>query len=89
MVDRELNTTEHSRFKSQQKTRPKRIAIGTQLLGGGEESQCGWCVKWEFTPAILMKAFTGTDRVVAKCAFDSMMQLKKIDIAAIEAAIRG
>ena len=57
-------------------------------------SQCGWCqdrwgVKWQFTPAILMKAFTSSNRVAAKRAFDAIMQMKKIDIAAIEAAIRG
>ena len=61
---------------------------------GGEESQCGWCrdrwgVNWQITPAILMTAFTGSDRVAAKRAFDAMMQMKKIDIAAIEAAFRG
>ncbi|MCO8124168.1 VOC family protein [Stieleria sp. TO1_6] len=64
------------------------------LAGGGEESQCGWCkdrwgVNWQITPTVLTKAFTGSDRAVAKRAFDAMMNMKKIDIAAIEAAIRG
>jgi predicted 3-demethylubiquinone-9 3-methyltransferase (glyoxalase superfamily) len=61
---------------------------------GGQESNCGWCrdrwgVHWQITPIVLTKAFTGCDRLVAKRAFDAMMQMKKIDIAAIEAAIRG
>ena len=61
---------------------------------GGQESNCGWCrdrwgVHWQITPSVLTKAFTGSDRIVAKRAFDAMMQMKKIDIAAIEAAIRG
>lgn len=61
---------------------------------GGEESQCGWCrdkwgIHWQITPWILTEAFTGSDRTAAKCAFDAMMTMKKIDIAAIEAAIRG
>jgi 2-polyprenyl-6-hydroxyphenyl methylase/3-demethylubiquinone-9 3-methyltransferase len=64
------------------------------VAGGGEESQCGWCkdkwgVSWQITPLVLTKAFTGRDPAVAKRAFDAMMQMKKIDVAAIEAAIRG
>ncbi len=60
---------------------------------GGEESQCGWCkdrwgINWQITPTILTKAFTGSDRVAAKRAFDEMMTMKKIDIEAIEAAIQ-
>lgn len=61
---------------------------------GGEESQCGWCkdrwgVHWQITPTILTDAFTGSERAAAKRAFDAMMTMKKIDIAAIESAIRG
>jgi 2-polyprenyl-6-hydroxyphenyl methylase/3-demethylubiquinone-9 3-methyltransferase len=62
--------------------------------GGGEESACGWCkdkwgVSWQITPVALMKAITDPDRAAAKRAFDAMMQMRKIDIAAIEAARRG
>lgn len=61
---------------------------------GGEESQCGWCkdkwgVNWQITPIALTKAVTGADRAAAKRAFDAMMTMKKIDIAGIEAAVRG
>ena len=61
---------------------------------GGQESQCGWCkdkwgVSWQITPIALTKAFTSTDRSAAKRAFDAMMAMKKIDIAVIEAAVRG
>ena len=61
---------------------------------GGQESACGWCkdkwgLSWQITPIVLTKAFTDPDRAVAKRAFDAMMQMKKIDIAAIEAALRG
>ena len=42
-----------------------------------------------FTPTALTKAFTGPDRDAAKRAFDAMMTMKKIDVAAIEAAVRG
>ena len=61
---------------------------------GGEESQCGWCkdrwgISWQITPVALTKAFTSPDRAAAKRAFDSMMSMRKIDIAEIEAAFRG
>ena len=61
---------------------------------GGQESACGWCkdkwgVYWQITPIALTKAITDPDPAVAKRAFDAMMQMKKIDIAALEAACRG
>jgi 2-polyprenyl-6-hydroxyphenyl methylase/3-demethylubiquinone-9 3-methyltransferase len=61
---------------------------------GGQESSCGWCkdkwgLSWQITPIALMKAITDPDPAVAKRAFDAMMQMAKIDIAAIEAACRG
>ena len=61
---------------------------------GGEESQCGWCkdkwgVSWQITPVALTDAIAGPDRAAAKRAFDAMMQMKNIDIATIEAAVRG
>jgi 2-polyprenyl-6-hydroxyphenyl methylase/3-demethylubiquinone-9 3-methyltransferase len=61
---------------------------------GGQESACGWCkdrwgLSWQITPRILTEAVTGPDPEVAKRAFDAMMQMKKIDVAAIEAARRG
>ena len=61
---------------------------------GGQESDCGWCkdkwgISWQITPVVLTKAFTNPDRVAAKRAFDAMMTMKKIDIAAIEVAFRG
>ncbi len=61
---------------------------------GGEESQCGWCkdkwgLSWQITPVALSKAVTNPDPAIAKRAFSAMMQMKKIDIATIEAARRG
>lgn len=61
---------------------------------GGQESECGWCkdkwgLSWQITPVVLTQAYTNADRAIAKRAFDAMMTMKKIDIAAIEAAIRG
>lgn len=61
---------------------------------GGQESECGWCkdkwgVSWQITPVVLTRAYTSDDRAAAKRAFEAMMTMRKIDIAAIEAAIRG
>ena len=60
---------------------------------GGKENVCGWCqdkwgVSWQITPRVLLDALAiGGDE--AKRAFDAMMKMKKIDVAAIEAACRG
>lgn len=61
---------------------------------GGQESECGWCedkwgISWQITPTALTKAYTSADRDVAKRAFDAMLTMKKIDVAIIEAAVRG
>ncbi|CAM5185257.1 2-polyprenyl-6-hydroxyphenyl methylase/3-demethylubiquinone-9 3-methyltransferase OS=Castellaniella defragrans OX=75697 GN=HNR28_003498 PE=4 SV=1 [Castellaniella defragrans] len=61
---------------------------------GGQENQCGWCqdrwgVSWQITPVALIRAITHPDQAAAKRAFDAMMEMGKIDIAAIESAFRG
>jgi len=60
---------------------------------GGQESQCGWCkdkwgISWQITPRMLTDAL-GAGGDEAKRAFDAMMEMTKIDVAAIEAARRG
>jgi 2-polyprenyl-6-hydroxyphenyl methylase/3-demethylubiquinone-9 3-methyltransferase len=60
----------------------------------GQESACGWCkdkwgVSWQITPRALMAAVTDPDPAAARRAFEAMMEMKKIDIATIEAAQRG
>ncbi len=60
---------------------------------GGQESECGWCkdrwgVSWQITPRVLIEALAaGGD--VARRAFAAMMTMQKLDVAAIEAAVRG
>ncbi len=61
---------------------------------GGEESACGWCkdkwgLSWQISPIVLTKAVTDPDPGVAGRAFAAMMTMGKIDVAAIEAAVRG
>lgn len=60
---------------------------------GGQESECGWCkdrwgLSWQITPRTLTEAMAAGG-AEAKRAFDAMMTMKKIDVAAIDAARRG
>ena len=64
------------------------------IQNGGQASACGWCkdkwgVSWQITPRVLTQAYTSPDRAAAKRAFTAMMEMSKIDIATIEAALRG
>ena len=60
---------------------------------GGQASACGWCkdkwgISWQITPRVLTEALAvGGDE--ARRAFNAMMEMTKIDVAAIEAARRG
>jgi predicted 3-demethylubiquinone-9 3-methyltransferase (glyoxalase superfamily) len=61
---------------------------------GGQASACGWCkdkwgVSWQISPRVLVDAVTSSDKAAAKRAFEAMMTMTKIDIAAIEAAVKG
>ena len=61
---------------------------------GGEESACGWCkdkwgLSWQITPRALTAAIATPDRAAAKRAFEAMMNMRKIDIATIEAALKA
>ena len=61
---------------------------------GGQASDCGWCkdrwgLSWQITPRALIDALSDPDPAAAQRAFEAMMQMRKIDIAAIEAARRG
>ncbi|WP_343729811.1 VOC family protein [Duganella sp.] len=60
---------------------------------GGVESACGWCkdkwgLSWQITPRVLTDAMKQGGEV-AKRAFTAMMEMRKIDVAKIEAAVRG
>src|SRR4051812_22884108 len=63
------------------------------VSNGGTESECGWCkdkwgLSWQITPRVLTEAMArGGD--VARRAFAAMMEMQKIDVAKIEAAVRG
>ena len=60
---------------------------------GGQESQCGWCkdrwgISWQITPRVLTEALAAGGEEATR-AFAAMMRMKKIDVAAIQAARRG
>lgn len=60
---------------------------------GGQESACGWCkdrwgISWQITPRVLTEALAAGGEE-ARRAFEVMMQMTKIDVAAIEAARRS
>jgi predicted 3-demethylubiquinone-9 3-methyltransferase (glyoxalase superfamily) len=64
------------------------------VSNGGEANVCGWCkdkwgISWQITPRVLSQAIASSDRAAARRAFNAMMQMGKIDVAAIEAAVRG
>ncbi len=61
---------------------------------GGEESMCGWCkdrwgFSWQITPRALLEANNNPDKSAARRAFEAMMTMRKLDIARIEAALKG
>ncbi len=61
---------------------------------GGQESECGWCkdkwgLSWQITPRVLTDALANPDPQVGRRAFEAMMTMRKIDVAKIEAAVRG
>ncbi|MEO0031958.1 MAG: hypothetical protein RIS94_1716 [Pseudomonadota bacterium] len=61
---------------------------------GGQESACGWCkdrwgISWQITPRALTNGMADPDPAVRARVFQAMMTMRKIDIAAIEAARKG
>ena len=82
-------------FQVATKTQEETDRYWNAIVGnGGAESACGWCkdrwgLNWQITPVVLSEAVTDPDRKAAKRAFEAMMTMTKIDIAAIEKAWRG
>lgn len=61
---------------------------------GGTVFACGWCQDrwghfWQITPRVLLDAMASTDQAPARRAFEAMMTMHKIDVAAIKAAVAG
>ena len=61
--------------------------------GGGEESACGWCkdrfgLSWQITPRRLTQLLNEGGEIASR-AFEAMMDMRKIDIAALDRAVEG
>lgn len=61
------------------------------IADGGEESQCGWCkdrfgVSWQVVPRVLNELLDDADDARAQRAWDAMLQMRRIDVAALVAA---
>lgn len=64
------------------------------IAGGGEPSQCGWLkdrfgLSWQIVPALLMTLLHDPDREKSARVMQAMLQMRKIDIAALQQAYRG
>ena len=60
--------------------------------GGGQESACGWLkdkygLSWQVTPTLLLQMISDRNRSKAQRAFDAMLKMRKIDIAALKRAV--
>jgi predicted 3-demethylubiquinone-9 3-methyltransferase (glyoxalase superfamily) len=66
----------------------------SKLSENGQESQCGWLkdkfgLSWQVVPAILPHLLTGDDKAKSERAMAALMQMKKLDIAALQRAHAG
>jgi predicted 3-demethylubiquinone-9 3-methyltransferase (glyoxalase superfamily) len=64
-----------------------------RLTDGGQDGPCGWCkdrygLSWQITPEGMTEFFAGDPEGAAR-AIQAMFQMKKLDIAALEAARDG
>ncbi len=86
---RRSSTTRHSHSRLPPMISPETDRLWNAIVGnGGQESACGWCkdkwgLSWQITPRALTDAIADPDRAAAKRAFEAMMGMGKIDIAAI------
>jgi predicted 3-demethylubiquinone-9 3-methyltransferase (glyoxalase superfamily) len=65
--------------------------LSNALSAVPEAEQCGWVkdrfgLSWQIVPVVLMQLIADRDPARAKRVFNAMMEMKRIDIAVIEAA---
>ena len=87
-------TAKRSRSRSRPTAQEETDRYWNAIVGnGGQESECGWCkdrwgLSWQITPRTLTEAMAAGGEE-ARRAFEAMMEMGKIDVAAIDAARRG
>jgi predicted 3-demethylubiquinone-9 3-methyltransferase (glyoxalase superfamily) len=64
------------------------------LAGGGKEQACGWLIdrfglRWQIVPAALDDMMADPDEARSKRVTDALLQMVKLDVAALEEAYRG
>jgi predicted 3-demethylubiquinone-9 3-methyltransferase (glyoxalase superfamily) len=69
-------------------------ALWVKLTDGGEESVCGWLkdkygLSWQIIPDVLGELMSDPDPAKAQRVTQAMLQMRKIDIAALERAHQG
>ena len=91
----EFKQSEAFSFQIETEDQAETDKLWAAIVGnGGQESQCGWCkdrwgVSWQISPRVLNESLDNPDRAAAKRAFEAMMTMRKIDVAAIEKALAG
>jgi 3-demethylubiquinone-9 3-methyltransferase len=73
------------------KTQKEVDELWEKLSSGGESHQCGWLkdkygVSWQVTPSALGEMLTDSDPAKSKRVMNAMLQMKKIDVAALKRA---
>jgi predicted 3-demethylubiquinone-9 3-methyltransferase (glyoxalase superfamily) len=90
----EFKFTEAISFFVSVETQAEVDELWEKLTAGGEESQCGWLkdkfgLSWQIVPTALGELLGGPDPVKAQRAMQAMLQMRKLDIAALQRAYEG
>jgi predicted 3-demethylubiquinone-9 3-methyltransferase (glyoxalase superfamily) len=81
-------------FQIPVETQAEADRVADALSAVSEAEQCGWVkdrfgVSWQIVPRQLIRLLGDADPARARRAFEAMMQMKRIDIAALERAADG
>jgi predicted 3-demethylubiquinone-9 3-methyltransferase (glyoxalase superfamily) len=68
--------------------------LWNKLTEGGQEGQCGWLtdrygMSWQIVPRLLLQLLNTSDSTASQRAFSAMMEMRKLDIAALQRAYEG
>lgn len=88
MAVQSFRTTKHSLFRSTEAQEETGGYLNAMVVNCGQGCACGWCndwwgLPWQITPRVLTEALAVGGKE-ARRAFDAMMGMKIIDVAAIK-----